>query len=51
MWGYTPREIAGFLMLLALRRRREAGEQLAIAASATRGDEKELKRQIRLLGA
>jgi hypothetical protein len=45
----TPRQIAGCLNLAQRRRRREAAEQLAFAALATRGEPRELKRQIEQL--
>jgi hypothetical protein len=45
----TPREIAGSIHFVQLRRRREAAEQLAFGALAARGEPRELKRQIERL--
>jgi hypothetical protein len=42
----TPREIAGSLYFAERRRKREAAERLALDALATRGEPRELKRQI-----
>jgi hypothetical protein len=42
----TPREIAGALFFAERRRRLEAAERLALDALATRGDPRELKKQI-----
>jgi hypothetical protein len=42
----TPREIASCLHFVQRRRRREAAEKLMFSALATRGDPRELKRQI-----
>jgi hypothetical protein len=45
----TPRQIAGALYFVRRRRQREAAEQLALDALATRGEPRELKRQIETL--
>lgn len=45
----TPRQIAGALYFAERRRKREAAEQLALDAIATRGEPRELKRQIERL--
>jgi hypothetical protein len=42
----TPRQIAGALYFARRRRRREAAEQLALSSLATRGEPRELKRQL-----
>jgi hypothetical protein len=42
----TPREIAASLYFAERRRKREAAEQLALAALAARGEQRVLKRQI-----
>jgi hypothetical protein len=46
VWAMTPREIAGALYFAERRRRREAAERLALDALATRGEPRELKKQI-----
>jgi hypothetical protein len=42
----TPRQIAGALYFARRRRQREAAEQLALGALATRGEPREVKRQL-----
>jgi len=42
----TPREIAGSLYFAERRRKREAAERLSLNAFATRGEPRELKKQI-----
>lgn len=49
MWGYTPREIAGWLFFAGKRKAREAGEQLSLGAAAARGEPRALKKQIKEL--
>jgi hypothetical protein len=44
---YTPRQAAAFLRLARLRRRREAGERLAIAALASRGEPDEINKRLK----
>ncbi|AZV21476.1 hypothetical protein [Mesorhizobium sp. M7A.F.Ce.TU.012.03.2.1] len=44
VWEYSPREIAGYLVLAGERRKSEASEQLAIATMAARSDPKEIKK-------
>lgn len=45
-WAMTPRQIAGALYFARRRRRREAAEHLALSSLATRGEPRELKRQL-----
>lgn len=49
VWGYTPREIAGWLFFAGKRKAREAGEQLSLGAAAARGEPRALKKQIKEL--
>jgi hypothetical protein len=46
VWGYTPRQLKGYLRLAQIRREHEAAEQLMIAALAARGDPDEIQRQV-----
>jgi hypothetical protein len=46
-WDYTPRQIAGFHNFASKRQKQEVARDLSIMASASRGDPKELKKQIR----
>lgn len=43
----TPREIAASLYFAERRRKREAAEQLALAALAARGEPRALRQQIK----
>jgi hypothetical protein len=42
----TPRQIAGSLYFARRRGQREAAEQLALSTLATRGEPREVKRQL-----
>jgi hypothetical protein len=43
----TPRELAGALQFAEADARREAGEKLSLAASAARGEPRDLKKLIK----
>jgi len=45
VWGYTPRQISGWLYFAARRKRMEAAETLSLHTLASRGDPKDLKKQ------
>jgi hypothetical protein len=47
VWGYTPRQIAGFQQLAGVRKRREAAEALAVNTMAARGQPSEVKRRLK----
>jgi hypothetical protein len=47
--GYTPRQLAAFLVIAAHRRRRELTEQIQITALATQGEGKAIKDALREL--
>jgi len=44
---YTPRQAAAFLRLAALRRKRDAAEQLAIVALGSRGDPEHVNKTLK----
>ena len=44
VWGYTPKQLNGFLGFASKRMKREAAHQLSLGAMASRGDPKELKK-------
>lgn len=47
VWSYTPKQIAGFQRLAAVRRRRDAAEQLSINTMAARGEPREVKKRLK----
>lgn len=49
VWSYTPRQVAGFLILMRKRRRHDAAELLHLNAMAARADPKQLKRMMKEL--
>jgi hypothetical protein len=49
VWGYTPRQIAGFVRVAHARESQEKADSLALQALAARGDAKEVKRQHKAL--
>jgi hypothetical protein len=49
LWKSTPRELVGRLGFSDRRRKRETGAQLALQATAARGDPKDVKKRIREL--
>ena len=51
MWDYSPRQVAGFVALAALRRKGEMADRLAINTMAARGEPKAVKEQLKNLGA
>lgn len=49
VWGYTPRQLNGYVALAAERRKREAVETLSLHTLASRGSADALKKQLREL--
>ena len=49
VWEMTPREIAGCLYFAERRRKHQAAENLMLTALASRGESRDLKRQIESL--
>jgi len=47
VWGYTPRQLNGWLTLAGKRQKAERIEQLALMALATQGDLKAVKKQLK----
>jgi hypothetical protein len=47
VWGYTPRQINGYLKLTAKRRKIEAAELLTVQAIAASGDDKLIKKVLK----
>ena len=46
-WGYTPRQLAGFLELAEARRRREAADALSVQHAAMHMKPRDLRKTIR----
>jgi hypothetical protein len=48
-WSYTPRELVGWVALIADEQRRAAAENLSLGAMAARGDPKRLEALVKEL--
>lgn len=49
MWGYTPRQLAGFMLYAHERRKLDLSEQLTINALAAQGNGKQIEATLKKL--
>ena len=47
VWGYTPREIDGFMHFAGIRQKQEAARDLSIGAMASRGEQKAVNKRLK----
>lgn len=50
VWSYTPRQLVAFLSLASDRKRKAAAEELFIGFLSSRGEEKEIKKNLKEWG-